>query len=690
MYRIGIDVGGTFTDVTLLNSETGRYYTYKLSSTLQDQSLAIANGTKETLELYGVPVSEIEYFGHGTTVATNMIIERKGAKTALITTKGFRDLLEIGRQTRPSLYNIMEDKPETLVKRSLRKEISERVTAKGDILRDVDRDEVRAVLKELKEQGVESIAVCFLFSFLNSRNEKIVEECIKEVWPEAYYSVSSTILPEFREFERLSTTVINSYLGPRMKMYIHNLRQRIKEVGVTVEPYITQSNGGVMSISSTIQTPVQTALSGPSAGVMGAVYIAEAAGFKDIITYDMGGTSTDVSLVKDGIAEYTTKRKVCGLPSGVPMIDVHAVGAGGGSIAQIDNAGALKVGPESAGANPGPAAYGLGNENPVVTDANLVLGRINPHYVLGGRLKIDAELSKKAVKAKIADPMGIGTEEAALGIVKVVNSNMARAIRVITVEKGHNPSDFTLVAYGGAGPLHAVHLAQEMGIRTVLIPPAPGALCALGLLTADIKKSYVRTAIASYDEMTPEQINAVMSSLRDEGSAWLDSEKVPSERRKFHGIAEMRYVGQNYELQVEIPTENITASDIEKMKQDFFIAHEKNYGYYNPNAPVQFVNFRCEATGIVKKPNLAELETTLDDPSKAEIGRRIVHFEESGAVDCPVYDRAKFGMAERVNGPCIIEQMDSTTVVPPNTWFSIDKFGNLIIRAFDEDQDKEA
>ena len=690
MYRIGIDVGGTFTDVTLLNSETGRYYTYKLSSTLQDQSLAIANGTKETLELYGVPVSEIEYFGHGTTVATNMIIERKGAKTALITTKGFRDLLEIGRQTRPSLYNIMEDKPETLVKRSLRKEISERVTAKGDILRDVDRDEVRAVLKELKEQGVESIAVCFLFSFLNSRNEKIVEDCIKEVWPEAYYSVSSTILPEFREFERLSTTVINSYLGPRMKMYIHNLRQRIKEVGVTVEPYITQSNGGVMSISSTIQTPVQTALSGPSAGVMGAVYIAEAAGFKDIITYDMGGTSTDVSLVKDGIAEYTTKRKVCGLPSGVPMIDVHAVGAGGGSIAQIDNAGALKVGPESAGANPGPAAYGLGNENPVVTDANLVLGRINPHYVLGGRLKIDAELSKKAVKKKIADPMGIGTEEAALGIVKVVNSNMARAIRVITVEKGHNPSDFTLVAYGGAGPLHAVHLAQEMGIRTVLIPPAPGALCALGLLTADIKKSYVRTAIASYDEMTPEQINAVMSSLRDEGSAWLDSEKVQSERRKFHGIAEMRYVGQNYELQVEIPTENITASDIEKMKQDFFVAHEKNYGYYNPNAPVQFVNFRCEATGIVKKPNLAELETTLDDPSKAEIGRRVVHFEESGAVDCPVYDRAKLGRAERVNGPCIIEQMDSTTVVPPNTWFSIDKFGNLIIRAFDEDQDKEA
>ena len=455
MYRIGIDVGGTFTDVTLLNSETGKYYTYKLSSTLQDQSIAIANGAKETLDLYGVPVEEIEYFGHGTTVATNMIIERKGAKTALITTKGFRDLLEIGRQTRPSLYNTQEDKPETLVRRSLRTEIDERVMADGTVLRTAKKEEIVPLLKRLKEEGVESVAVCFLFSFLNSANEKIVEECIREVWPEVYCSVSSTILPEFREFERLSTTVINSYLGPRMKMYINNLKQRIKDIGVTVEPYITQSNGGVMSIGSTVQTPVQTALSGPSAGVMGAIYVARAAGYENIITYDMGGTSTDVSLVNRGIAEYTTKRKVCGLPSGVPMIDVHAVGAGGGSIAYIDNAGALKVGPESAGANPGPAAYGLGNEDPVVTDANLVLGRINPHYVLGGRLKINAELSKEAIRRKIAEPMGLSNEEAAQGIVSVVNSNMARAIRVITVEKGYNPSDFTMVAYGGAGPLHA-------------------------------------------------------------------------------------------------------------------------------------------------------------------------------------------------------------------------------------------
>ena len=682
MYRIGIDVGGTFTDVTLLNSETGAYYTYKLSSTLHDQSEAIANGTKETLALYGVPVEQLEYFGHGTTVATNMIIERKGAKTALITTKGFRDLLEIGRQTRPSLYDIMEDKPETLVRRALRREVDERTMADGTILRKVNRDEVLRVLSQLKEKGVESLAVCFLFSFLNPENERIVEQCIKETWPEVYCSVSSTILPEFREFERLSTTVINSYLGPRMKMYIHHLQDRIRQVGVRVEPYITQSNGGVMSISSTIQTPVQTALSGPSAGVMGAVYVAKAAGFLDIITYDMGGTSTDVSLVKDGIAEYTTKRKVCGLPSGVPMIDVHAVGAGGGSIAHIDNAGALKVGPESAGANPGPVAYNLGNEQPVVTDANLVLGRINPHYVLGGRLKIDAQLSRAAMKKQIADPMGLSVEAAAQGVISVVNSNMARAIRVITVEKGHNPSDFTLVAYGGAGPLHAVHLAQEMGIHTVLIPPAPGALCALGLLTADIKKSYVKTALIPYDQATPEQINQAVLPLMEEGSRWLASENVSEQRRQFHNVAEMRYVGQNYELQVEIPAGLVDQADLDRMKEDFFRAHEMNYGYYNPNAPVQFVNFRSEAIGQVQKPRLAELTGHMETPSGAVIDHRDVYFEESGLVRCPVYDRSKFGRCPRVDGPCIVEQMDSTTVIPPNTWFEVDIHGNLIVNAF--------
>lgn len=340
------------------------------------------------------------------------------------------------------------------------------------------------------------------------------------------------------------------------------------------------------------------------------------------------------------------------------------------------------MGPESAGANPGPVAYNLGNEQPVVTDANLVLGRINPHYVLGGRLKIDAQLSRAAMKKQIADPMGLSVEAAAQGVISVVNSNMARAIRVITVEKGHNPSDFTLVAYGGAGPLHAVHLAQEMGIHTVLIPPAPGALCALGLLTADIKKSYVKTALIPYDQATPEQINQAVLPLMEEGSRWLASENVPEQRRQFHNVAEMRYVGQNYELQVEIPAGLVDQADLDRMKEDFFRAHEMNYGYYNPNAPVQFVNFRSEAIGQVQKPRLAELTGHMETPSGAVIDHRDVYFEESGLVRCPVYDRSKFGRCPRVDGPCIVEQMDSTTVIPPNTWFEVDIHGNLIVNAF--------
>jgi N-methylhydantoinase A len=681
MHRIGIDVGGTFTDVVLIDSETGKYYTFKLSSTPQDQSIAIMNGTKDILELNGIKPNQIGYFGHGTTVATNMIIERKGAKTALITTRGFGDILEIGRQVRPSLYNLFEDKPETLVKRSLRGEVSERTLANGSVATRVDSQEICALLADFKKQGVESLAVCFLFSFLNSENERLVEECIKEKWPEIYYSVSSSILPEFREFERLSTTVINSYLGPKMKLYVDNLKKRVREIGIAVEPYITQSNGGVMSIGSTVETPVQTALSGPSAGVGGAIYVAGLSGIKNIITYDMGGTSTDVSLVINGVAEYTTKRKVCGLPSGVPMIDVHAVGAGGGSITRIDNAGALKVGPESAGAFPGPACYGLGGSDPSVTDANLVLGRINPKYFLGGRMRIKAELASQAINDKIAGKLGITIQEAAQGIISVVNSNMARAIRVITVERGYNPSDFTLVAYGGAGPLHAVQLAQDMGIHTILIPQTPGTLCALGLLTADIKKNYVKTNIIKYDEANPEKLNKIFESLVSIGNEWLAFEKVPEKNRRFHNIVEMRYIGQNYELQVDAPSGGFDQKGFEELKDRFFIEHEKSYGYFNPTAPVQLVNFRTEAIGSVPKPQFSKLERETTDISEALIGRREVFFAETGMISCPIYDRAKLGRIDGVKGPCIIEQMDSTSVIPPHTSFKVDSYGNIIVNA---------
>lgn len=679
MYRIGIDVGGTFTDVILLNEKSGYFTTYKLSSTPHDQSIAIMNGAKEVLKSNKVAPSEINYFGHGTTVATNMIIEKNGAKTALLTTKGFKDLLEIGRQTRPSIYNIFEEKPETLIPRSMCLEVAERTNAKGEILKEVNPEEVKELLIQLKKENIEALAVCFLFSFFNGKNEKMIEECIKEVWPEVYFSLSSDILPEFREFERLSTTVINSYLGPKMKLYIEALKNRIKSVGIKVEPYITQSNGGVMSIESTIDSPIQTALSGPSAGVVGAIYTAKLAGFDNIITYDMGGTSTDVSLVTNGQAEYTTKREIAGLPSGIPMIDVYAVGAGGGSIGHLDNAGALKVGPQSAGAFPGPAAYGLGGENPVVTDANLALGYLNPDYVLGGRLALNKELSIQAIKKKISDPMGMSVDEAAQGIINVVNSNMARGIRVITVEKGYNPSDFALVAYGGAGPLHAVRLGQEMGINYVIIPPTPGVLSALGLLTADIKRGYVKTVLTDLGDLNLDEFNQDLDSLLVQGNEWLDAERVMPENRVFRNIAEMRFKGQNYELQIDIPTHGVNEGDIERIKQRFFKEHEKNYGYYDSNSEIQIVNVRSEAIGLVEKPRLRKLNTEMNDIKKALTSEREVYFEETGKVKCPVYSRNKIGIIKSVMGPCIIEQMDSTIVIPPNTVFDVDQYGNIMV-----------
>lgn len=361
------------------------------------------------------------------------------------------------------------------------------------------------------------------------------------------------------------------------------------------------------------------------------------------------------------------------------MIDVHAVGAGGGSIAHLDNAGALKVGPESAGANPGPVAYGLGGTDPVVTDANLTLGRINPNYVLGGRMKINAELSRKAIEEKLAKPMNTTIEKAADGIISVVNSNMARAIRVITVERGYNPSDFALVAYGGAGPLHAVNLAQEMGIKTVIIPPNPGTLCSLGLLTADIRRSYVKTAIMQLDQASAKWIDECLQPLMEKGNEWLSSEAVAQEKRHFRNVAEMRYVGQNYELQIPLPDGPMPENILKTVKQKFFEEHEKNYGYYNADAPVQFVNFRSESIGEVAKPTLSKLTSAMENPSVAQIDTRKVYFADAGFVDSPIYQRERFGTCKRVNGPCIIEQMDSTTVIPPETWFEVDEYGNLIV-----------
>lgn len=679
-YKLGVDVGGTFTDICLFSEMTNEVKVFKLPTTPWDQSEAIVNGIGEILSENCILTQEVCYLAHGSTVATNAAIERSGGKTGVITTTGFRDLLELARQTRPSLYNLFENKPEPLVPRNLRREVNERMSFDGAVIKTIDKDEVRKVIRDLKEEGVTAISVCLIHSYINPEHEFLIKEMLKKEFPEAYVSISNEVLPEYREYERLSTTTLNSYLGPVMKKYVHNFKSSVKDMGIIVEPYINQSNGGLMSIECSIDNPIRTALSGPSAGVAGATYVAKLAGIENIISLDMGGTSTDVCLIEEAAPKVTTSKKVADFPVKIPMIDVHAVGAGGGSIAWVDSGGALKVGPKSAGAYPGPVAYNRGGELPTVTDANVILHRLNPDYILGGRMKITEDGAYEAVKEKIADKMGISVLEAARGIIAVVNSNMTRAIRVVSVERGYDPREFTLVAFGGAGALHAVELARELGIKKVMIPGTPGILCAVGLLTSDIRSDYVKTQILLAEKESVSKANEIFAKLKEDADSWLERESVSKDKRMFIRHIDMRYLGQNFELPVRVDTEILGEENIQEIIENFHNEHDREYGYSNKNAKVQFVNFRITALGDVSKIRLKEYPEGKREPDDALIGIRKVFFEEVGAyVDCSIYDKDRLFPNNLLVGPAIIEQMDSTIVIPPSYNAVVDKYLNVII-----------
>ena len=492
--RIGVDTGGTFTDLCAYDEETGRIHVRKVSSTPADPGQAIVRGLGELLDqIGGRDIGEVTYFAHGTTVGTNALLTGRGARTGLITTRGFRDLLELGRGRRPHMYDLQADKPAPFVPRDLRLEVTERVRHDGRVEIPLDRDEVRAAVRELRDGGVVAIAVCLLYSYVRPDHEQAVGEIIREEFPEAHVSLSSDVLPEFREFERLSTVVTNAYVGPVVADYLARLRGTLAASGLPAEPHVTQSNGGVIPFVTAEKLPVRLVLSGPSTGVVGAAAICTAAGFPDIITFDMGGTSTDVSLVRDGEPKVAASLEIDGRPIRSPMLDIHTVGAGGGSIAWIDSGGHLRVGPASAGAFPGPACYGNGDE-PTVTDANVVLRVLNPEYLLNGQLKIDKDASHRAV-GRLAERLGMSVEETAQGIISVVTANMARAIRVISVHRGYDPRDYALVPFGGAGPLHAARLAAELGSPVIVVPEIPGAQSALGLLMTDVRSDFMRTRI---------------------------------------------------------------------------------------------------------------------------------------------------------------------------------------------------
>ncbi|MBW4090388.1 MAG: hydantoinase/oxoprolinase family protein [Proteobacteria bacterium] len=678
-WRIGVDSGGTFTDVCLFDEQSGRVAVWKVSSTPDDPSRGIAQGVEEGVAHVGTVPAEIGYLGHGTTVGTNALIQHRGARTGLITTDGFRDLLEIGRQKRPDLYDLQADAPPPLVPRDLRLEVPERIRHDGTVETPLDEDAVRAAARALREAGVAAVAICFLYGFVRTEHEAAARRIVAEECPEAFVCTGHEIAPEFREFERISTTVVNAYLGPVMHGYIGRLGARLAGLGLRVAPHITQSNGGVIGFDRASRQAVRTVLSGPSTGVVAAQAIGGMAGIADLITFDMGGTSTDVALLRGGVCRLTNEAIVHGYPIKAPMLDIHTVGAGGGSIAYVDNGGLLKVGPRSAGAFPGPVCYDTGNTEPTVTDANLVLQTLNPTHLLGGRMAVRQDLAKAAI-GHLAEQLGLTPMATAQGIVSVVTANMARAIRVISVQRGYDPRDYTLAAFGGAGPLHAARLAKELDIARILVPRHPGILCAMGLLLTDVRADFAATRLLTLADAARPAIEDVFAGLAAEAAAWFAEAAVGPAERRVQRAVDMRYAGQNYELSVPVPDGPITGSVLDGLAAGFADAHRRMYGFVAEGEPVQLVTFRIEASGLVPKAAFRPRPERAPDASAAIVGRREVWLPEAdGFLSCPLYDRDRLDSGHRIAGPAIVEQMDATTVILPGMTARVEPHLNLIL-----------
>lgn len=671
--RIGVDVGGTNTDICAIDEATGELMVYKLPSSLKDQSQAVVGGVKKIVEKYGLDYNEVDRFIHGTTVATNAILETRGARTALITTKGFRDLLEIGRQKRPDLYDLQMDKAPVLVPRNLRYELSERMNYRGEILEELKDEEILMLIEELKKSHAEAVAVLFLNAYLNPENEARVKELIETHLPGIYISTSSEISNQFREFERLCGTVLNSFVGPEVKKYLDNLQNTLKQIGIK-KVYINHSNGGLMSINEAATYPIKTGLSGPAAGVIGVQYLMNLIDVKNVITIDVGGTSTDISMIVDGNIESSKDKNISGYPVRIPSIDISTIGAGGGSIAWVDNGGILKVGPQSAGAEPGPACYARGGTEAAITDARVVLGHLNNKELLNGQLPIDSSLSFKAVE-KLSEKIGMNVEETARGIITVGNSNIVKEIKNVTVEKGYNPSDFALVAFGGAGPLHAAELMEELSMPMSIIPKTPGLLAAYGLLTEDMRRDFVQTSVMDLGQTNFSVITTMYDRLEHDADVWFDKEQIPMDERGLEYYLDMRYKGQNYEIAVSYDK---SIQNVEALRERFTETYLRLYSYTSEDE-VQIVNFGLSAIGRISKPRIEREDYVGEDSSSAIMGERMVLLEDGSRENYMLYDREKLHCGNVINGPAIVEQMDSTTIILNNQKAVVDEYFNMII-----------
>ena len=679
-YSVAVDVGGTFTDVVLCNLDTNQQSVFKTPSTPDDPSAGFLTGLRQILEVNGVKPAQVKHIFHGTTIATNAILENKGSRVGVLVPEGFKYVLEIGRHGTPRLVNPNSwIKPERPVRPRDIEEIPERVSSDGEILIPLDETAVRRAARRFRDEGILSIAVSFLHSYANRDHESRARELILEEFPNAQVSLSSEVLAVFREYERTITTVLNAYVMPRVSTYLGNLEQALEGEKVDSTVSIMKSNGGIVGSSLAVRQPVHTALSGPAAGVMATLQIAESTGVLNCISFDMGGTSTDVSLIKERHPTTNLGGNLGDWPIQLPMLDIVTIGCGGGSIAAVSASGGLSVGPASAGAVPGPVCYGKGGEAATVTDANLVLGRINTQ-IAGGILSLDGRAAAEAIQQNIASPLGLDQNAAANGILKIANNTMVGAIRNISVERGHDPKDFALVAYGGAGPMHAIDVAALLGINRVVVPLNPGIASAFGLLAAEFKNDYARTFLQQAPGYDLDGIESVYSRLEAEGRAWLNEEGVPRRVHAMSRSADLRYAHQGSEVTVPLSGKQATGESMDALIQEFHAQHQQLYGF-SLDQPVEIVTLRVTVSGDVGSVALPRWDGVSYSAEKAILDRRQVYFDQgNGFVPCNIYSRDQLSLGASISGPAILEGMDSTVVINPGWTSLVDDCGNCIIR----------
>lgn len=682
-FRVGIDIGGTFTDGVVITS-SGEMRIFKSPSTPADSSVGLFACLQKAADSWSLPLGafldRVELLVHGTTVATNTMLQYNGARTGLMTTKGFRDALEMRRAHKEDIWDLSLAPPPPIIPRYLRLGVTGRINYAGEIITPLDEDETRQVVRALKAEGVRAIAVCTLFSFLNPVHEQRIRDLIREEFPDCYVSISSDILPQIREYERTSTTAVNAYVGPVLGRYLRNLQTKLAAAGLRREVLVTQSNGGIMTASYGVDHGAATLLSGPSAGAVGGRFFAGEMGQPNLIVMDMGGTSYDVTLVKDGAYAMTTEGEIARYRVALPMIDIHTIGAGGGSIARLDTGNMLKVGPSSAGADPGPACYGRGGLLPTTTDANVVLGYINTAFYLGGEFRIDGQAACDAVRREVAGPLGMSVEDAAYGIYRLVNTNMADATKVVSVERGHDPRDFALVAAGGAGALHGARIAEIVGIPRVIVPKTASVFCAMGMLESDLKHDYVRTMWVPFAALDTAKLNAIWVDMEAQARATLEAEGVSPDRVLLERGMDLRYLGQHHEVTVAAPTGRITATGLAEIAARFHAAHERLFLYSEPESPLESINVRLTGTGVIPKTPLASWPAGGEDASAAIKERRRAYFGDAGGwINTPVYDGARLQAGDRFAGPAIVEEVTTTIVLFPRDSAQVDRLGNLVI-----------